>query len=592
MRLWEEVKRRRLSQVAVTYGVAAWAVVQVVTAVKQPLRLPEWLDTAVIVGLIIGFPLALLFCWVFNVRHAAAADDPHGARKRTIEITLVSLFALALVWLLYRDLRNPEPAATASTARHVVTPARLPNSIAVLPFENLSPNPADAYFAVGLHDEILNQLAKFGTLNVIARVSVQGYAGSGKTIPQIGAELNVGAVMEGSIRYDRNHIRVTAQMIDALTGVHLWSETYDRELTDVFEIESDIAMNVAGALKAELSGASLAALQKPQTSSPEAYALYIEARKLYGEDGAGPRIEQLLMQALELDPEFASALGLLAEREAIGLADATSGNSTPPAEREARAQAIRARAERALALDGSVVDAHTALGVLDFGDWRWSAARKRFDAAEKLGSPRDWSADLYSYTGQHDLAVKAARRLAELSPNDWSVHRNLAQTLLRARQYDAAVTSIKRSLEIAPARASTHRLLAQIALARSDHDQAVRETELTERLLGDARTRLALAQLALMYAAIGRVEDARRLEPEIRGSGTEDIGAGNAAMIALAVGDEARALRALEAAAEKVERHEPDAGFLNLMQLKTEPWLNPALSKREFVAVLARIKGD
>jgi adenylate cyclase len=592
--VWAEIERRRLSQVAVTYGVAAWAVVQVVTAVKQPLRLPEWLDTAVIVALILGFPLALLLCWVFNVRHDAADADPHRARKRAIEITLVSLFALALVWLLVRDLRGTEPAMRAVTAAAPVAKPepRLPNSIAVLPFENLSPNAADAYFATGLHDEILNRLAKFGTLNVIARVSVQGYTGTRKTIPQIGAELNVGAVMEGSIRYDRNRIRVTAQMIDALTGVHVWSETYDRDFTDVFAIESDIAMNVADALEAELSGESIAALKRPATASPEAYALYLEARNLYGEDGAGPRIEELLRRAIEIDSRFASALGYLAEREAINLADASSGNGVPPAERAARAAEIRVRAEQALALDGSVVDAHTALGVLDFGEWRWSAARARFDAATKLGSLRDLSADLHSYNGEHGAAVHTARRLAELDPNDWSAHRNLAQTLLRARQYDAAAASLKRSLELAPARASTHRLLAQLAFVRGVRDEALRETELTERLLGAARTRLALAQLALLYSVLGHVDDAQRLEPEILGDGAADVGAGNAAMVALAVGDEAGALKWLEVAAAKAERHEPDAGLLNLMQLKSEPQLHPALATPAFVAVLARVKGD
>jgi serine/threonine-protein kinase len=610
MRFWNEIKRRKLFQVAATYAVVAWLVAQVVSVVARPLHLPESFDTVVILLLVLCFPIALLVTWVFNfTTHGwvidAGGDGAGAPRRRTIELVLCGLLGVAMLWVVYREVSGaldeaPSTAATPPAGRGSDAAARpsspvterLPDSVAVLPFENLSPNPGDAYFAVGLHDEILNQLMKVGRLNVIARVSVLGYAGSGKTIPQIADELNVETVMEGSIRYAGNRVRVTTQLIDAARGVHLWSETYERELTDLFAIESDIATNVAAALGAELTRAGLTSLERKPTESAEAYALYIEARKLYGEDGAAERIEQLLSRAIDLDPNFALALGYLAERYAIGLGDASSGDSVDVSRRTARSDLARSYAQRALALDAASVDAQLALGVLDLLHWRWTSARQRFDAALELGSVRDWSADVAGYAGDYDRAVAISRRLVVLSPNDWTAHRNLAQTLLRAGQPDAAATALRRALELSPASASAHRLAAQIAQVQGAGDVALREAELAEELL-PSRNRLALAQLALLYGALGRPADARRLFDEMTaGVALDQLGAGNSAMALLAVGEEAKALEWLETAARTAAAHGIDPSFINLMQLRSSRSLHPALARPEFARVLDRLAGE
>lgn len=610
MRFWHEIRRRKMFQVAATYAVVAWLLAQVVAVVNQPLHLPDWFDTAVIVSLGIGFPVTLLLSWAFNLTRDGWIRDtgstPSERRpRRTIEAALLGLIAVAVVWLLYRDFSGRPPgAAVAPVAPRVADaaatpdaapalPGRLPNSVAVLPFDNLSPDADDAFFAAGLHDEILSQLAKVSALNVIARASVLAYPGSGKSIPQIANELNVETVMEGSIRYSRDRVRVTAQLIDAATGVHLWSETYDREFDDIFTIESDIATNVVDALRAEFSLEERATLERRPTASPEAYALYLEARNLYGVDASAERTERLLIQALDIDPEFALAYGLLAERYAIGLSDASSGDAIAPGGRAARERIVRDYAGRALELDPASTDAHSALGVLDLIHWRWTSSRERFDAAARLGSLRDWSADLHSYTGEHEQAVGIARRLAQLSPNDWAAHRNLAQTLLRAGDLAAADESLRRSLELSPARSATHRLLAQLELARNDRAQALREARLSEQLLGDARTRLAVAQLAWLYGRLGQDSDAERLYGELAASGdADDIGAGNWAMAHLAIGDVERAAQWLVTAAGKAGRHEPDQGFLNLMLLRSSAVTDPALQRPELAAALDAIRGD
>ncbi|HET8700018.1 MAG TPA: tetratricopeptide repeat protein [Gammaproteobacteria bacterium] len=598
MRFWNEVKRRKLFQVAATYAVIAWLVAQVVTVVSRPLHFPEWFDTVAILLLVLGFPVTLLVTWVWNLTpHGWVLDtggDGQSPRSRSIELVLCGMLGVALLWVIYREISGVVDAPPAAALPAPASPAvqRLPDSIAVLPFANLSPDPRNAYFAAGLHDEILNQLAKTGRLNVIARVSVEGYAGGGKTIPQIGAELNVETVMEGTIRYAGNRVRVTTQLIDAARNVHLWSETYERELVDVFTIESDIATKVAAALGAEITAAGADALERRPTGSAEAYALYIEARELYGHDGVGERIEELLHRAIELDPNFALALGYLAERYAIGLGDTSSGDGIELAQRAARSELVRTYAQRALALDAGVADAQLALGLLDLLHWHWSSARGRFDSALALGSVRDSSADAAAYLGDFPSAVAIARRLAAVNPRDWVAHRNLAQTLLRAGQLDAALDAVQRALDLAPASGSAHRLAAQIAQARGATNAALRETERAEQLL-PSRNRLALAQLALLYGALGRAADARRLSAEVTaGVAPERVGAGNWAMALLAVGDEQKALEWLETAARTAAAHDADASFLNLMQLKTTRSLHPALARPDFAQVLDRIAGD
>jgi tetratricopeptide (TPR) repeat protein len=253
---------------------------------------------------------------------------------------------------------------------------------------------------------------------------------------------------------------------------------------------------------------------------------------------------------------------------------------------------VRTYAQRALELDGGVADAQLALGLLDLLHWRWSSARRWFDSALALGSVRDSSADAAAYLGDFPSAVAIARRLTALNPRDWLAHRNLAQTLLRAEQLDGAAAAVQRALELAPASGSAHRLAAQIAQARGAPDAALRETELAEQLL-PSRNRLALAQLALLYGALGRAGDAQRLSSEVTaGAAPERVGAGNWAMALLAVGDEQKALEWLETAARTAAAHDADASFLNLMQLRSTRSLHPALTRPEFGRVLDRIAGD
>ena len=253
----------------------------------------------------------------------------------------------------------------------------LPNSVAVLPFGNLSPDPDNAYFAAGLHEEILNQLTKLRDLSVISRTSVLRYQDSDLSIPEIARELNVGTVMEGSVRYANERVRITMQLIDAETDEHLWSETYDREFADIFAIESDIAMNVANALQVEFSLEEQANIERVPTESPAAYDLYLRALS-FGYFDLN-RASTALTQAIGLDPNFSLAYARLASTYSIRLVQVFGTSAVEPEERANIEAEARRASEQALRLDPDLGAAYAPLAMIDTYYWRWSEAQQALE---------------------------------------------------------------------------------------------------------------------------------------------------------------------------------------------------------------------
>jgi len=325
-----ELNRRNVFRVAVAYVVVAWLMIEVASVLGPALRLPDWTTTFVAFVLILGFPLALVLSWAYELtsdgmkktESVPLTESITRTTGRKLDFVIIGVLVLAVGFMFvdnYLPQSGPFAGAEIDPASLQLMPAApesptpaapeqpespvLPNSVAVLPLQNLSPDPNNAYFAAGIHEEILNQLAKLSNLNVISRTSVVRYADSGMSIPQIAAELNVQTVMEGSVRYANNRVLVTMQLIDPETDAHLWSDSYNRDLADVFAIQADIAMNVANALRAEFSQAEQARIEAVPTDSPEAYAEYLRARAAVEYDTAFG----LLDAAIRLDPEFALA---------------------------------------------------------------------------------------------------------------------------------------------------------------------------------------------------------------------------------------------------------------------------------------------
>src|SRR5262245_7533248 len=359
-----ELKRRNVYRVGVAYAIVAWMAVQVTSVFAPALRLPDWVVSLVALVAIVGFPIALILSWVYELTPAGLrrTDDvpPEQSIARVTAqklnyLIIGSLAALLLfvaidAYVLRDDA--PSGAAAAAPAESLADPAAaaapatrevLQNSVAVLPFTNLSPNPDDAYFAQGIHEEVLNQLGKLGALTVIGRTSVLRYADGKTAIPDIARELNVQTVMEGSVRYAGDDVRITAQLVDPKTGAQLWSDAYQRKFDDIFAIQADIAMNIANSLRAEFSGAEQQAIERPLTSSAEAYALYLQLR------GAPNNFESaltLLDHAIALDPSVAAAYGRNAFIYSAMLTNTAAGNAVRSEERAEVERLLRESAAR------------------------------------------------------------------------------------------------------------------------------------------------------------------------------------------------------------------------------------------------------
>ncbi|HET8695873.1 MAG TPA: protein kinase [Gammaproteobacteria bacterium] len=486
----------------------------------------------------------------------------------------------------------PPPAGVSNAGATAQPPGArevLPNSVAVLPFANLSPNANDAYFAQGIHEEVLNQLAKVSSLNVIVRTSVLRYADGTTPIPEIARELNVKTVMEGSVRYAGDNVRISVKLIDANTGADLWAEAYQRKFDDIFAIQADIAMNIANALRAEFSLEEQRDIERPLTTSADAYALFLQS----GRGGLSPGERfALLDRAIALDPAFAAAFGRKAVLYSSMLVNTSLGNAVRPEERAEIERLLRASAERALAFDSREVQAQAALNTVDVQHWRWSTLRPL--SAQQLSAFYQPAA-AWAQAWKGDLAgiLAVSERWAELDPNILNPFLNLGVLYAYAGDRSASDRALRRAAELGPRAALVRGWLAYNAAAAGNTGAALDDLARLERMLGNDPPIAFLADMAYAYGRIGRVDDARRLFERLEAAAKDrDIGTGGWALAYLGIGDQRRALEQLERAAEKARNHEPDTGYLQLMNLRMNYLADPIVGSPQFAEVLARIRGD
>ncbi|HUO68781.1 MAG TPA: hypothetical protein VMV37_14665 [Gammaproteobacteria bacterium] len=621
MSFWAELRRRNVFRVGGVYLATAWLFSQVGGVVAQTFDAPPWPMRLLLVLLALGFPVALVLAWLFELtpeglrltRDVAPDASLRPEIGRRLDYVLIGMIALLVVVLVADNWLLPareSPAAGVATANGsppagaiaapAAEPARavLPNSVAVLPLENLSPDPNNAFVAAGLHEEILNQLSKLRNLNVIARTSVLRYAENRPPIVEIARALNVKSIMEGSIRYAGNRIRVTTQLIDASTDANLWSETYERKFDDIFAIESDIAMSVANALAVKFSSAEQAALEAPPTSSAEAYTLYLQAYQIWqtafsGGGGNGAQlVQELLDRAISIDPKFARAYALKANAYNAALVNTVQGTAVASEGREVLERNARENAERALTLDPSETLARLALRAGNVVTWRWGNYVETLTPAEEreLESPTLW---VISWLGRHSDALRIARANAALGPNDAVTQQNLGIVLAYAGDRAGSTASFERSLALSPVNLLTRAWLAYNLIATGQESRGAQDLQLIERAVGSEPPIVFLPELAYAYSRAGRAEDAARLFAAIESRAAKtEVGAGTWAMGYLAVGDETAALRQLEIAAEKARKHEPDQGYLQLMNLRMNFLADSRLGKPPFAEALSRIRGD
>src|SRR6266446_2432055 len=452
---FEEVKRRKVYRVAAAYVIAAGGIIQLASAAFPAWELPNWALRFVIVLLLIGFPIALILAWAFDVTAQGIKTTPTalpGTHRRRNVIMLVAtgviVSAVAGFFLL--------PRASAR---------KIDKSIAVLPFENLSDEKENAYFADGIQDDVLTNLSKIGDLKVISRTSVMPYRGKASNVREIGKALGVATILEGSVRRIGNRVRVNVQLINAENDEHIWAEDYDRDLTDVFAIQTDLAQKIATELRAKLSPTEKAIIERKPTQNGEAYLAFVQAHNLQGAFEDFDKLkqsEQLYERAIELDPKFALALARYSQLESWIV-----HTFHPTRERREKARAL---AQRALQLQPDLPEAHLAMGFsLYYGDNDFEGALKEFEIAQRdLPNEAEGYLALGSIQrrlGKWPESNASLEKAASLDPKDSWVLQNLALSYQTLRDFDAANKTIDRGLEVNPDGLGLWEIKSKLAIA-------------------------------------------------------------------------------------------------------------------------------
>jgi TolB-like protein/Flp pilus assembly protein TadD len=439
---FEEVKRRKVYQVAVAYVIAAGGVIQLASASFPAWDLPNWALRVVIVLLLIGFPIALIFAWAFDItaqgiRATPEAVAPKTHRRRNVIMLVVTGLIIS--------------AAAGFFLLPGVSAHKIDKSIAVLPFENLSDEKENAYFADGIQNDVLTNLSKISELKVISRTSVMPYRGKGSNVREIGKTLGVATILEGSVRRIGNQVRVNVQLINAENDEHIWAEDYDGDLTDVFAIQTDLAQKIVRELQAKLSPAEKAQIERKPTENSEAYLAFVQAHDLFTHPDKLradiEKAEQLFEQATRLDPNFAGAFaGLACIHDWIYHAF----DPTPTRKEKARAAAFEA-----IRLQPDLPEAHLALGFYYYYCERnYQRALGEF-AIAKQSLPN--SAEVFMAIGaierrQGKWAESTANleKAASLSPKDAHVLYNLGDNYRANKNFETADKTFDRAIEAAP----------------------------------------------------------------------------------------------------------------------------------------------
>jgi TolB-like protein/Tfp pilus assembly protein PilF len=449
-----ELQRRKVYRVAAAYIIAAGFIIQVGSAVFPAWELPNWTFRLVVVFLLIGFPISLILDWAYDVTPQGIRATPApGVHRRRNLITLIAIGVVVSAVAGFFIL----PHALAR---------KIDKSIAVMPFENLSEDKENAHFADGIQDDILTNLAKIGDLKVISRISVMAYRGAPHSAREVGKALGVSTILEGSVRRSGNRVRVTVQLIDAANDEHIWANNYDRDLNDVFAIQTDLAQKIAAELQAKLSPSEKAQIERKPTQNGEAYLAFIQAHNLFvtGVEDIEKlkQSEQLYARAIELDPKFALALARYSQLESW------IAHTFDPA-REHREKA-RALAEQALQLQPDLPEAHLAMGFSQYyGDNDFEAALKEFQTAQR-GLPNEAEAYLALGAIQRRLgkwpeSTASLEKAATLNPKDSWVLQNLALNYQMLRDFDAANKTIDRGLQINPTGVGLLEIKSKLAIA-------------------------------------------------------------------------------------------------------------------------------
>jgi adenylate cyclase len=507
--LWTRLRRRKVVQWGIAYAAGAWGLLQGLAYATTTFHWSGMLQPLATIGLLVGLPIVLVIAWY----HGDRGQQRVTAAELAI-ITLLFLLGGGLFWRYDRASETghgtPSGSAGAAAGGAATDEAAASNSIAVLPFVNMSKDADNEYFSDGISEEILNSLAQIPDLRVAARTSSFSFKGQQKEVPDIARELKVRMVLEGSVRKQGERVRITAQLIDADRGFHVWSQTYDRELKDIFAIQDEIAHAIANALQVKLGAIHAAGPAKPDTTDLEAYDLYLKGLSLWQARGQAnlDEAEGLFKQAISRDPQFAKAWAGVALVETLrpdwfGTPDSIA----LPRSRDA--------AEHALALDPLLPEAYAALGATAYYEGRWATGRALFERAVAI-SPSyatawQWYGWGLSISGAAEESLSAGLRAVELDPRASIVRQDYANSLLRAGHNAEAETECAKLLADPAVSPNCRSIIFMTQMARKDYPSA----RATLRQMAEPRGAASLAFANQVMDALEGKADPRPLAKQL-----------------------------------------------------------------------------
>jgi len=576
-----ELKRRNVYKVAVAYAVVAWLLVQIATQVFPFFEIPNWAVRLVVLVLIAGFPVALVFSWAFEITSEGIVRESeiesgksitHRTGRKIVALTIV-LSVVATGLLIFQFVRPRSTSPSAATISN--------KSIAVLPFDNLSGDPQNAYFSEGVQDEILTRLAKIAELKVISRTSTQRFKSAPNDLRQIAQQLGVENILEGSVQKANDQVRVNVQLINALTDAHLWADTYDRKLTDIFAVETEIAKTVADVLQAKLTGSEQHVIAARPTANSEAHQLYLKGRFFWNKrtgDDLKKSIDYF-QQAIAADPNYALAYAGVADAY-VFLPGYTAGS---PQDCYPKAKAA---AKKALELDDTLAEAHTTLAIaLLLYDFDFAQAIREFQHAIELNPNYATAHQQYGNIGLIDLgrfddAIAEGNRAAELDPLSLVINADVGANYYYARRYDEAIAQLRKTLEMDPGYYYAYITLGEALEMKGAGDTAIAEYQ-KARALNDDPSVLGL--LAHAYAASGTKTGALKILDQLKAlSKQRYVAAYSFTLVYLGLGDKEEALHWLE------QSYQDRAGG-DIEGIRVDPFLDSLRGDPRFEALAEKV---
>ena len=469
---FNELKRRNVVRVAVMYLVFGWVLIQLTDILFPMFGIPEWGGRLAVILLGMGFPLALIFAWVFELTPEGVKLEKNVDRSqsvthttaRRLDLITITLLVFALIVLGASNVANRNGSTGGQGGTEVEQDASAgpsPESIAVLPFVNMSDDPANEYFSDGLAEELLNDLARIDALRVAGRTSSFAFKGKDMDLREIGERLNVKNILEGSVRKAGNRVRITAQLINASDGYHLWSATYERELDDIFAIQQEISSSIVKALKVTLSVEEQAGASDKGTTNAKAYASYLRGLFFWNRRTVPDfmKAEEYFNEAIVLDPGYGQAYAMLAMTYVLmpGYDGGSKADWFPKVQ-----QAV----DNALRIDPDLVEAYVTRAYLRM-EWHhdWQGSERDFKRAIELNprypTARQWYGGMLATVGRIDEALEQYRLAMELDSLSVIILNNYAYALHLAGQFEKALPILRQAVELMPDWAINYYSLAQ-----------------------------------------------------------------------------------------------------------------------------------